>query len=88
MSIIGREAIAHEKEVGFVLAEIFKVLIVHFRESKNINSKQFFLGIRKLKISLPSRVFCLKGITMKLPLQKNLIEECFFRLNHFSDLAH
>ena len=41
MSIIGLEIIANEKEVGFVLAEIFKVLIVHFRESKNINSGQF-----------------------------------------------
>ena len=42
MSIIGRETVANEKEVGFVLTEIFKVVIVHFRESKNINSGQFF----------------------------------------------
>ena len=42
MSIIGRETVANEKEVGLVLTEIFKVVIVHFRESKNINSGQFF----------------------------------------------
>ena len=76
MGIIGRETIANEKEVGFVLTEIFKVLIVHFRESK-ISTVGNFLGIRKLKISLPSKVFCLKGIKMKLPLQKYLREECF-----------
>jgi hypothetical protein len=36
-----RETIAHEKEVGFVLTEIFKVKMVHFRESININRGQF-----------------------------------------------
>ena len=87
MGIMGRETIANEKEVGFVLTEIFKVLIVHFRESK-ISTVGNFLGIRKLKISLPSKVFCLKGIKMKLPLQKYLREECFFILNQFSDLDH
>ena len=39
---MGRETIAHEKEVGFVLTEIFKVVIFHLRESKNINTGQFF----------------------------------------------
>ena len=42
MSIIGRETVANEKEVGFVLTEISKVVIVEFRESKNIKSGQFF----------------------------------------------
>ena len=76
MGIMGRETIANEKEIGFVLTEIFKVLIVHFRESKILTVGNF-LGIRKLKISLPFKVFCLKGIKMKLPLQKNWREEWF-----------
>ena len=76
MSIIGRETVANEKEVGFVLTEIFKVVIVQFRESKNINSGQF-LGIRKLKISLPAKIFCQERTRIKLPLQKNWREEWF-----------
>ena len=45
MSIIGRETIANEKEVGFFLAEIFKVLIVHFRESRKYHQWAIFWGL-------------------------------------------
>ena len=41
MGIIGLETITPEKEVEFVLTEIFKVVIVHFGESQDINREQF-----------------------------------------------
>ena len=76
MSIIGRETVANEKEVGFVLTEIFKVVIVHFGNQK-ISTVGNFLGIRKLKIALPAKIFCQEKTRIKLPLQKNWREEWF-----------
>ncbi len=44
MSIIGQETIANEKEVGFVSTEIFKEVIVHFKESRKYQQWAIFWG--------------------------------------------
>ena len=81
------ETIAHEKEVGFVLTEIFKVVIVYFRESKNINSGQSF-GDKEIENLIACKNILPRENYDEVTLQKNWREEWFLRLNQFSDLDH